>query len=118
MDYKVSVSLRSIVHSYYEDYEYYSRTILQFPSPYGVSFILMWMKDYMKILKLIKRVSVSLRSIVHSYFTKCISYNAVASAGFRLLTEYRSFLLDNEYLSEVFREIVSVSLRSIVHSYL
>ena len=65
-------------------------------------------------------VSVSLRSIVHSYLkevtneelSKCI-------ASFRLLTEYRSFLLSvyNHVIASGRTNTVSVSLRSIVHSY-
>ena len=62
----VSVSLRSIIHSYYL-YNEFNKSLMwgnQFPSPYGVSFILIF-KDI---------------SIIN------------LSISFRLLTEYHSFL--------------------------
>ena len=63
---QVSVSLRSIIHSYdnpihrFKDANYY--------------------------------VSVSLRSIIHSYSTIMDPLHKATTAGFRLLTEYYSFL--------------------------
>ena len=63
----------------------------KFPSPYGVSFILML---YLRsIIRTSMIVSVSLRSIVHSYTTQTQGY-----ANYNITQ-------------------VSVSLRSIVHSY-
>ena len=67
-----------------------------FPSPYGVSFILIIRESNYMLTQM--PVSVSLRSIVHSYLkevtneelSKCI-------ASFRLLTEYRSFLWYESY---------------------
>ena len=64
----VSVSLRSIIHSYsriagtqYTCYHW------KFPSPYGVSFILiLWCRTTDKSC-IGRKVSVSLRSIIHSY---------------------------------------------------
>ena len=62
-----------------------------FPSPYGVSFILI--NDAFKeaMLKAGFNVSVSLRSIIHSYR---INFNKIEELvfSFRLLTEYHSFL--------------------------
>ena len=67
---------------------------LKFPSPYGVSFILikgsskmLWEYDF-------NYVSVSLRSIIHSYDIK-VNYDItlINKESFRLLTEYHSFLL-------------------------
>ena len=65
-----------------------------FPSPYGVSFILIKFKSNSIEVKLL---------------------------GFRLLTEYHSFLFEKicyNTIRELGREVcVSVSLRSIIHSY-
>ena len=111
----VSVSLRSIVHSYNSRISIYNKVfnsfrllteyrsflcltdfiilfwiVITFPSPYGVSFILI-IHAYPFIIRF-SIVSVSLRSIVHSY-PYC-------------------------FLRKMILSIVSVSLRSIVHSYL
>ena len=90
----VSVSLRSIIHSYLLSINMVIKnTAMKFPSPYGVSFIL--------ILKV--SCWITARNLI----------------SFRLLTEYHSFLYgEYEYLIEHFIEKVSVSLRSIIHSYL
>ena len=64
---EVSVSLRSIIHSYIGKNWDYSRTTGKFPSPYGVSFILM-------------------------KFFIAYDKNSIIFYGFRLLTEYHSFL--------------------------
>ena len=65
-----------------------------FPSPYGVSFILM--KNNLEIFREIKnimQVSVSLWSIIHSYKIKGSDYMVdLEILGFRLLMEYHSFL--------------------------
>ena len=68
--------------------------ISRFPSPYGVSFIL------------IKK--------------GVILYTTDYPKSFRLLTEYHSFLFINKQnvLQVVEDKPVSVSLRSIIHSYL
>ena len=114
-----------------------------FPSPYGVSFILIYKKCFQHIYIKIY-VSVSLRSIIHSYerWRRYRSYKrkskfpspygvsfilmdmiieAVADTivlGFRLLTEYHSFLFINSLIDyEITEDEVSVSLRSIIHSY-
>ena len=67
--YKVSVSLRSIIHSYNRsdenDVKYWKNG---FPSPYGVSFILIYINIDVNTSEVI--VSVSLRSIIHSYEVK------------------------------------------------
>ena len=68
-DIKVSVSLRSIIHSYKRHLKYCFKWyyLFMFPSPYGVSFILISkQRDYV--------------------INNCSTY------GFRLLTEYHSFL--------------------------
>ena len=64
----VSVSLRSIIHSY-KLAEIFSKELdaaYEFPSPYGVIFILT--KDNHRVIAKQLRVSVSLRSYIHSYF--------------------------------------------------
>ena len=90
----VSVSLRSIIHSYYIIENQWKAWIQKlFPSPYGVSFILIRLIIFLKCLVLQfpspygvsfiliklqgriisvadKGVSVSLRSIIHSYLQK------------------------------------------------
>ena len=89
----VSVSLRSIIHSYISLNVLYIFTITtMFPSPYGVSFILIHSFNSV-IFILVWVVSVSLRSIIHSY-----------------LTRKEMFLI-------FCIQKVSVSLRSIIHSY-
>ena len=123
-----------------------SGTILElyyrFPSPYGVSFILIlniYVIEWVLLL-----VSVSLRSIIHSYLGGC-TMNKIKSkyVSFRLLTEYHSFLSSCNYSIKFFENksfrllteyhsflymiifdqcilllyFVSVSLRSIIHSY-
>ena len=89
----VSVSLRSIIHSYVNGYAINKCTkgIYKFPSPYGVSFILIGRWCINDIHQYTDSVSVSLRSIIHSYIVVYI------------------FLIKKWW--------VSVSLRSIIHSY-
>ena len=62
------------------------------------------------------RVSVSLRSIIHSYWTM-ENYGNLNFMGFRLLTEYYSFLFLRYLQQPQQKARVSVSLRSIIHSY-
>ena len=74
---------------------YYDRVIiiyrfLKFPSPYGVSFILIF-DIPASMQRCFHIVSVSLRSIIHSYLNP-FSYVYTVGASFRLLTEYHSFL--------------------------
>ena len=88
-------------------------TILKFPSPYGVLFILILEIKYIADKT---AVSVSLRSIIHSYMKKVFKL-VKNDACFRLLTEYYSFLSEVLMLNN-FNRLVSVSLRSIIHSYL
>ena len=88
----------------------------RFPSPYGVSFILM---IFIKILQNLKPfISVSLRSIIHSYLRS--SWVRIQKLShFRLLTEYHSFLCDaSDLLQYNHCNIISVSLRSYIHSYI
>ena len=66
--------------------------MLQFPSPYGVSFILMKLTFLIYILTNFNYVSVSLRSIIHSYSLTTRLFIIRTLSGFRLLTEYHSFL--------------------------
>ncbi len=64
---EVSVSLRSIIHSY--------------------------SVENTTLIKNLKKVSVSLRSIIHSYFSKInLTFEISEKESFRLLTEYHSFL--------------------------
>ena len=62
-----------------------------FPSPYGVSFILIGRRIRILLLKK-GTVSVSLRSIIHSYYIGGWLDTADTNVSFRLLTEYHSFL--------------------------
>ena len=91
--------------------------VISFPSPYGVSFILI--TDYPKVATFggcefpsPYGVSFILIFLIKKVYNKNIN-------SFRLLTEYHSFLSSNS--SEAFLSIsdilVSVSLRSIIHSY-
>ena len=68
---KVSVSLRSIIHSYFQK----SLIIGQHH----------------------QNVSVSLRSIIHSYTSTNYIIIIIINYGFRLLTEYHSFLLVRKF---------------------
>ena len=66
-DIEVSVSLWSIIHSYFKsDGKQCNLFIKWFPSPYGVSFILIYVLNNCNSYKDIE-VSVSLWSIIHSY---------------------------------------------------
>ena len=140
---EVSVSLRSYIHSYDDNMKsinvctgiefpspYGVSFILiqiviceatgdvwKFPSPYGVSFILMGNEIYLSS-SFIYKVSVSLWSIIHSYDTSKI-LDGMYYLSFRLLMEYHSFLFEVEFSSYTnVSDIVSVSLRSYIHSYL
>ena len=64
----------------------------KFPSPYGVSFILIYYRCYRLIKLKAILVSVSLRSIIHSYRKRGDKYEKMFYLCFRLLTEYHSFL--------------------------
>ena len=90
---------------------------LQFPSPYGVSFILILLYKYLE--QQLHSVSVSLRSIIHSYKAFLLVSSYIPIFSFRLLTEYHSFLLTYTltFLKQKISLFVSVSLRSIIHSY-
>ena len=113
----VSVSLRSIIHSYFmEVVKCQTSEKTGFPSPYGVSFILMLLLKFSSyffvslfpspygvsfiLINLGKKwdslnieVSVSLRSIIHSYIKALqMSIQIRRKESFRLLTEYHSFL--------------------------
>ena len=56
----------------YKEYRYKDTSLYMFPSPYGVSFILM--KNIgIGVAGVVVLVSVSLRSIIHSYFKKMIN---------------------------------------------
>ena len=138
---EVSVSLQSIIHSYklkllqkklhqigfrllteYHSFLFgttidgWNKFIYKFPSPYGVSFILIQKKQdflgnfqkdvsvslrsiihsytcYLATTLLSQIVSVSLRSIIHSYDLTRKSVILTTKICFRLLTEYHSFLL-------------------------
>ena len=114
---KVSVSLRSIIHSYIQDLNVRISYLL-FPSPYGVSFILIISIAIVVYIFLIKKwVSVSLRSIIHSYFikdikevTEYIQFPSPYGVSFILIQWYKAL-----YPRKIYK--VSVSLRSIIHSY-
>ena len=118
---QVSVSLRSIIHSYFKKGSIEVKLLdTTFPSPYGVSFILIC--SWIKQLKNLKNLSfpspygVSFILILHSIFNDKLKDKKL---GFRLLTEYHSFLYASDLLEYLNCNIyiVSVSLRSIIHSY-
>ena len=87
-------------HSFLQKIKYDTITVSQgeFPSPYGVSFILTALITPPKHVAESKRVSVSLWSIIHSYINKdsTVAYSIMKS--FRLLMEYHSFLLLREII--------------------
>ena len=86
----VSVSLRSIIHSYSRTTGKYRNIFCWFPSPYGVSFILML------------------------FSSLCIYYHIFS---FRLLTEYHSFLSFNSR-RDVLKIVLSFRLLTEYHSFL
>ena len=71
-------------------------------------------------VKLFEEVSVSLRSIIHSYLEVKFMDSTIVVLCFRLLTEYHSFLFSflAPSLPIILLLKVSVSLRSIIHSYI
>ena len=75
----------------------------KFPSPYGVSFIpIEYTASTFNDAVII--VSVSLRSIIHSYSRNVFNLlRGEDIESFRLLTEYHSFLYDN-YMKTVIKE--------------
>ena len=113
---KYSFRLLTEYHSFlWYTYLYHKRGIHLFPSPYGVSFILICNAG--KDTKIqFRYVSVSLRSIIHSYFSNKFSY---FSSCFHVSVSLRSIIhsyLNNKGVRNT-KKIVSVSLRSIIHSY-
>ena len=66
-------------------------TVVEFPSPYGVSLILIW-ELCSGLDSSGKMISVSLRSITHSYLRNLYLQYILHFLHFRLLTEYHSFL--------------------------
>ena len=137
MTLRVSVSLRSIIHSYENNkIHLLINTVNKFPSPYGVSFILIFILSFHRTSMFLfcfrllteyhsflfyntcevcepaegAMVSVSLRSIIHSYSFIIIYYTILFLLCFRLLTEYHSFLFrmfDNTILIEAINEFPS-----------
>ena len=119
----VSVSLRSIIHSYSTKVKNYSSCGLsRFPSPYGVIFILTLYKrlamkaieDCFRLLtelysflppsqniRQLYQLSFRLLTEYHSFLLFLLFYfNCfILSMGFRLLTEYHSFLFYSKYYS-------------------
>ena len=88
---------------------------IKFPSPYGVSFILI----LRNVFNLIYEAGFRLLTEYHSFlYTR--EFIQPSKFSFRLLTEYHSFLLTMKSgnVIELKGDIVSVSLRSIIHSYL
>ena len=90
--FKISVSLRSIIHSYYYKDVLYNFLTSLFPSPYGVSFILIYISIAIVIyIFLIKNFR--LLTEYHSFLYKWnFSKTTGKHRNFRLLTEYHSFL--------------------------
>ena len=78
-------------------------TLLLFPSPYGVSFILIKKRCSNRAKH---NVGFRLLTEYHSFlFNKCFNWNYYrGSQSFRLLTEYHSFLLKDEIVTVVDKE--------------
>ena len=91
---------------------------MKFPSPYGVSFILILKKNRSDEDVKFKKISVSLRSIIHSYGI----LGEIKGVELEISVSLRSII--HSYLGERIRNWkkklmkISVSLRSIIHSYL
>ena len=90
--------------------------VVKFPSPYGVSFILIlkkrkeWIDDI--------NVSVSLRSIIHSYIGfSPLNLPHPPTVSVSLRSIIHSYLRIPEKFTKGTKFQVSVSLRSIIHSY-
>ena len=90
--------------------------VLGFPSPYGVIFILIF-DTFALNKKNNLKVSVSLRSYIHSYVI-LLQYLYSLLKSFRLLTELYSFLWYMENLEEVLREYSSFRLLTELYSFL
>ena len=89
----VSVSLRSIIHSYIMVIYTDNAIYKVFPSPYGVSFILM--SDNIAMF-FEETNGFRLLTEYHSFlYRKSYNMVKVGNLGFRLLTEYHSFLLNS-----------------------
>ena len=78
--YFISVSLWSIIHSYYFPNCFYSRFKPIFPSPYGVSFILTFVNFIINFS--LNYISVSLWSIIHSYLTNLYTSGSLKKGKF------------------------------------
>ena len=116
--YKVSVSLRSIIHSYQHVCFILSLRCIWFPSPYGVLFILIRIRGIVLGYDGSNIVSVSLRSIIHSYNTVRNSLKKLLNM--RVSVSLRSIIHSYDILEKSkhkLKDRVSVSLRSIIHSY-
>ena len=111
----VSVSLRSIVHSYLSHLQNKYKNRIRFPSLCGVSFILIfWKRIHHK--RFYSRVSVSLRSIIHSYKKWVIHWNCLKKVSVSLWSIIHSYNCWKQG-HKPFKSWVSVSLWNIVHSY-
>ena len=84
------------------------------------SFLLFLLFYFILIVLFCQWVSVSLQSIIHSYFTpNIIVKDKEKILSFRLLMEYHSFLFCMSNLEQQrLHLIVSISLRSYIHSYI
>ena len=112
---KVSVSLRSYIHSY-AGYEIAKAKHIHVSVSLR-SYIHSYNHIFYHQLLLVLYVSVSLRSYIHSYMAQSVNIYK-HNLGFRLLTELYSFLfLDNDGTLTLDGASVSVSLRSYIHSY-
>ena len=88
----VSVSLRSIIHSYLM-YLLPFLFLIKFPSPYGVSFILILSKnEWLIFSKYVKFPSPYGVSFILILDITTIVLSNILTSSFRLLTEYHSFL--------------------------
>ena len=113
---KVSVSLRSYIHSYWSLAWSETTEAIAFPSPYRVIFILILipLSTYTRGLKL---VSVSLRSIIHFYLVLWCFEPKSSQVSVSLWSIVHSYYNKNLGGKKWIEEQVSVSLRSIIHSY-
>ena len=92
---QVSVSLRSIVHSYWLITFDVIPAPTKFPSPYGVSFILIYNTRMVNHIRCYSSVSVSLWSIIHSYMEYMNDFRiGIRKVSVSLWSYIHSYLLD------------------------
>ncbi|KGE63349.1 hypothetical protein FSAG_002359 [Fusobacterium periodonticum 2_1_31] len=93
------------------------KILLKFPSPYGVSFILMQLMNYLAGINELQ--SFRLLTEYHSFLSKELKKYIAEFMGFRLLTEYHSFLFYLVQLNNnLNKNILGFRLLTEYHSFL